>query len=1000
MAGGREIIQLKTGATSRPYELNVSKIEQGGTSFYNGDATQFVLASGEDLTAARGPVIERLRPIDEGIEQFFEIASPLAESGDLRFHIAVRGDYRPIEDGTVSDQFTFWQGQLAAMTYGKVVVIDANGASIPRPLTFSQGVMTFDVPESWLAVASYPIVVDPTIGALIVISPASPNATVFHNNDVAFNVTAGNYFLVYNEIPAAGTSDLFGLTIDPTTGSPGPTLTILADASATYMPSIAWNPSNNRYLVIFGSNEVATAGANANEVNGMVLDATGAPVGGAAPFNISGGVGGATIDDYTPRVACDGTNWLVTWGAYSTTTPFPGDIKGRIVNAASTNTVPSFGTATFDIQATVSDDRFPAVAFGAGTYLVVWRNATTNRIEGRTVSTVGAVGATLQQYDSGVAAFTREEPSICANLTNSEFLVAWDEYDATLIGDPMTRRANSTGVPQGASPVSADPSATDDAYHVACAWNASLNEYIVFYHDDFGTGTYQIEAAQLNGVTGVVTGPNLLVSSPGNNGSFFGFPITSIAVRSGTTHVIMVWRLLLGAAPFPVQAQRWDMNLPPTDPTPAVLQQSHSILPAFVSDPAGTPAYTTLPRAMSFRDTAMVDPNPADTVQLQVEHVIDSAAFSGTPTGTQVGTSVNGAAGSLTINPIPNAQYKWQARIIDNHGATSNWVPFDVAATIDFEMNVPNQSPPAPVITQTASTGQFRLDGVTQILVGTATPEGSIIFKATIAADIDGDLVRLEVEVQPVGTAFTNVASVNSTFAAAGAHQVTYTPVTAVLPGGYHWQAWTRDNSSAPPSPLTYAGNTVSQPTPVAYGGNPDPAGVDFARDPAGNTTNPPGLGPTATRGQFEADGITTLALGATAGSRTVVFRGNVTDPQSDQVGIQVELQPVGTAFTGVPNLSGTMVATGSDSIATFSLGGFSAADYHWQARTIDALGAVSAFVTFGGNPEPSGLDFSFAAADPGGSRNNMKCALGAGAFASPWMLVLALMGLLFLRRR
>jgi hypothetical protein len=94
------------------------------------------------------------------------------------------------------------------------------------------------------------------------------------------------------------------------------------------------------------------------------------------------------------------------------------------------------------------------------------------------------------------------------------------------------------------------------------------------------------------------------------------------------------------------------------------------------------------------------------------------------------------------------------------------------------------------------------------------------------------------------------------------------------------------------------------------------------------------------------------------------------------------------------------MVATGSNSVATFTLAGTSAGDFHWQARTIDSLGATSAYVTFGGNPDPAGLDFAILAIDPGGSRNNVKCSLGAGLTGSWILLSLALLGLLALRRR
>jgi hypothetical protein len=31
---------------------------------------------------------------------------------------------------------------------------------------------------------------------------------------------------------------------------------------------------------------------------------------------------------------------------------------------------------------------------------------------------------------------------------------------------------------------------------------------------------------------------------------------------------------------------------------------------------------------------------------------------------------------------------------------------------------------------------------------------------------------------------------------------------------------------------------------------------------------------------------------------------------------------------------------------------------YHWQARSVDSAGAVSPWVSFGGNADPAGVDF------------------------------------------
>jgi hypothetical protein len=89
----------------------------------------------------------------------------------------------------------------------------------------------------------------------------------------------------------------------------------------------------------------------------------------------------------------------------------------------------------------------------------------------------------------------------------------------------------------------------------------------------------------------------------------------------------------------------------------------------------------------------------------------------------------------------------------------------------------------------------------------------------------------------------------------------------------------------------------------------------------------------------------------------TVVFKATVSDPEGENVRLEVEVQPLGTSFLGVP--TGTSGFQVGPATATVTLLGLTpSTQYHWQARTRDILGHVSAWVSFGGNPE-SAVDFT-----------------------------------------
>src|SRR5256886_185445 len=141
----------------------------------------------------------------------------------------------------------------------------------------------------------------------------------------------------------------------------------------------------------------------------------------------------------------------------------------------------------------------------------------------------------------------------------------------------------------------------------------------------------------------------------------------------------------------------------------------------------------------------------------------------------------------------------------------------------------------------------------------------------------------------------------------------------------------------------------------VSFGGNAETA-ADFA------TVIPePPLAPTAL-GQFQNDGVTAIPVGGSGRSRSAVFKGTVTDPNpSDVVRLEVEVEPLGTAFTGVPNGSGAAVANGT--IATATVAGLTDnVSYHWQARAVDQTGRAGPWASFGGNAETA-ADFKVAMA-------------------------------------
>ncbi|HXL07743.1 MAG TPA: Ig-like domain-containing protein, partial [Gemmatimonadales bacterium] len=281
-----------------------------------------------------------------------------------------------------------------------------------------------------------------------------------------------------------------------------------------------------------------------------------------------------------------------------------------------------------------------------------------------------------------------------------------------------------------------------------------------------------------------------------------------------------------------------------------------------------------------------------------------------------------------------------------------------------FTLRVTRPRPPAAP----GSLAQLRTDSVTSVPVGGSTDQAGIVLRGVVSDPDLSDTLRLEVEVQPVGTPFAGAATGASGRLPAGV------PAFVALAGlanntAYHWQARTVDQ-------------TERASAWTAFGGNPETDG-DFV------TTIPQPPAPPTDTAQFQSDGATAIPVGGTASGRSVIFKATVTDPNpGDQLRLEVEVKPVGTAFNGVVTGTGPTVANGT--VATAAVAGLSDnTAYHWRSRAVDQTSRASAWVPFGNNAE-SATDFRVAVAATQLTFTVQPTATVAGVAISPAVRVVA----------
>jgi hypothetical protein len=352
----------------------------------------------------------------------------------------------------------------------------------------------------------------------------------------------------------------------------------------------------------------------------------------------------------------------------------------------------------------------------------------------------------------------------------------------------------------------------------------------------------------------------------------------------------------------------------------------------------GSDGVTPVPMAGAVGESGIVlsaslaDPDSFDIVSLEVEVRSNEVPFTGEPTATSPPVENGGTVLVAVVDLTDNTAYHWQARTVDQTGRQSPWTTFgeNPESHADFRVTVAD-APAAP-----ADAGQFRSPGGDEIPVGSTIEELFVEFRATVS-DPDGDSLRLELELRPVGQAFIGTPTGSSVKVASG----TLTSVSSGLLQdgiGYHWQARTVDERGFTSQWIAFGGNNESDP--------------DFTIALPGTLLPPTGLT------QLRRDGTTVISVGEAIAEPAVVIQAvvNHTNPTAT-VQLELEVRPVGVSFT-TPTVQSDPFAPGTAVKLTVT-GLSDDTGYHWRVRTADEGGAaVTPWVHFGHNADPDEPDF------------------------------------------
>lgn len=270
--------------------------------------------------------------------------------------------------------------------------------------------------------------------------------------------------------------------------------------------------------------------------------------------------------------------------------------------------------------------------------------------------------------------------------------------------------------------------------------------------------------------------------------------------------------------------------------------------------------------------------------------------------------------------------------------------------------------------------GQFRTTAATAIPIGGHTTETQVTLKATVTAQTG--TVGLEVEVKPLGSAFTGTGTVSSltTYPSGSEIGVTVTGLSNVT--AYHWRARALNTVLAPSSWVSFGANAETD--------------RDFSVDTG--TTAPP-----AALAQAELGGAPPVPPGGgvRGGIELSATNGNNSDGQ--QVRLEIEVRPAGTPFSNVPTQVTSFGPGGATASTAFS---GPTGDYHWQARTVAFYGSESSWAVF----DPAAVHFHLDVIDhieaSGGCVGRAAAGAGLMRTALALLAAAAVLGVAALRRR
>ncbi|MFN8121538.1 MAG: choice-of-anchor C family protein [Thermoleophilia bacterium] len=337
-------------------------------------------------------------------------------------------------------------------------------------------------------------------------------------------------------------------------------------------PNVAYNSQDDEYLVVWTGTVGAT---DEHEVYGRLADRNGKWLGSQFRISHVGTDGDTLRDAANPSVAYDPTNdrYLVVWqGDYQA--DGADEIYGVLVSAAGATVGSEVRLSDMGgtDSSTLYDASWPDVAYNPvnSEFLVVWMgddntgSLVDNEFEiyGQRVTAAGAETGTndvrlSDMGPDGNSAYTANFPRVAADTTTGKYLVTWtgDDNTAPLVDgewEAWSQLVNANGTENGTDTRLSDMGPNGSALYTAnradVAYNSVDTEYLVAWEGDDNTaplvdGENEIFVQKVT-AAGAETGTNdIRISDMGTDGStLYAAQVPSVAFNPVAGQYLVAWQ--------------------------------------------------------------------------------------------------------------------------------------------------------------------------------------------------------------------------------------------------------------------------------------------------------------------------------------------------------------------------------------------------------------------------------------------------------------------------